>query len=212
MHREDKYAFLAALFVLALTAANVISSKVVTLLGFSAPAGIIVYPVTFMVTDVVSEGYGKRHSQRVVWMGFILMLLLLAITRLAIWLPPASFYRGQEGFRRIFGASNRIIVASLIAYLASQTCDVAMFHFWRGVTNARYLWFRNNLSTMASQLVDTMLFIFIAFYGVYSLPDCARMMGGQYFFKFVFALLDTPLVYLGVWWVGKAPRKGKEES
>ncbi len=200
MTREDKYASLTALFVLALAAANVISSKVVTLFGFSAPAGIIVYPITFMVTDVVSEVFGKRYSKRVVWTGFAMMLLLLVITRVAIYLPPAAFYRHQSVFRQIFSASNRIIVASLIAYLVSQTCDVALFHFWRDVTNTRFLWLRNNVSTMTSQLIDTVLFILIAFYSIYSLPDCLRLIGGQYLFKFVFALLDTPFVYLGVWW------------
>ena len=200
MSREDRYALLTATFVLALAAANVIASKVVTIFGFAAPAGIIVYPVTFMVTDVVSEVYGKQHSKRVVWSGFAMMLLLLGITRIAIVLPSAPFYHQQEAFRKIFGASNRIILASLVAYLASQTCDVALFHFWKNVTNSRHLWIRNNLSTMASQLLDTILFILIAFYGTYALSDCVRLIGGQYLFKFLFAILDTPFVYLGVWW------------
>ncbi len=200
LSREDKYAVLAAMFVLALAAANVISSKIITLFGFSAPAGIIVYPVTFMVTDVVSEVFGKRFSKHVVWLGLVMMLLLLFITKVAIWLPPARFYRHQQAFKTVFSASTRIILASLTAYLASQTCDVALFHFWRNVTNARYLWIRNNLATMTSQLIDTVLFIMIAFYGVYGFSDCLRLIGGQYLFKFVFAILDTPFVYLGVWW------------
>lgn len=203
MKKEDKYAILTAMFVLALAVANVIASKVVMLFGFAAPAGIIVYPVTFMVTDVVSEVYGKGKAKKVVWTGFAMMILLLIITRVAIWLPSAPFYRQQEAFNQVFSASSRIIIASLIAYLASQSCDVALFHFWRNVTNARYLWIRNNLSTMTSQLVDTILFILIAFYGIYNLSDCLRLIGGQYLFKFVFAILDTPFVYLGVWWAKK---------
>lgn len=200
MQREERYAGLTATFVLALAAANVISSKVITIFGFSAPAGIIVYPVTFMVTDVVSEVYGKRSSKRVVWTGFAMMILLLIITRVAIWLPPAPFYKHQEAFHLIFNASSRIIVASLIAYLVSQSCDVALFHFWREVTNTRYLWIRNNVSTMTSQFIDTVLFILIAFYGIYSFSDCFRLIGGQFLFKVIFAILDTPFVYLGVWW------------
>ncbi len=208
MSREDKYALLTAMFVLALAAANVIASKVVMIFGFAAPAGIIVYPVTFMVTDVVSEVYGKRYSKRVVWTGFAMMLLLLGITRIAILLPPAPFYHQQTAFRLIFGASNRIIIASLVAYLASQTCDVALFHFWKGITDSRHLWIRNNLSTMASQLLDTVLFILVAFYGIYSLSDCLYLIGGQYLFKFMFAILDTPFVYLGVWWVRRRSEVG----
>ncbi len=206
MQREDKYALLTATFILALATANVIASKVIILFGFAAPAGIIVYPVTFMVTDVISEVYGKKKSRRVVWFGFAMMILLLILTRVAIWLPSAPFYKNQGAFEQIFSASNRIIVASLIAYLASQTCDVALFHFWKGVTRGRHLWIRNNVSTMTSQLVDTVLFIFIAFYGTYTLSDCLRLIGGQYLFKFAFAILDTPFVYLGVWWA-----KGKED-
>jgi len=200
LSREDKYAFLTATFILALGAANVIASKVIVLFGFAAPAGIVVYPLTFMITDVISEVYGKGKAKRVVWFGFGLMILFLFITRVSIWLPAAPFYRQQEAFRQILGASSRIILASLIAYLASQTCDVALFHFWKGVTNDRHLWVRNNLSTMASQLIDTILFIFIAFYGIYNLSDCTRLIGGQYLFKFIFAILDTPFVYLGAWW------------
>jgi uncharacterized integral membrane protein (TIGR00697 family) len=198
--REDKYALLMATFVLALGVANIIASKVIILFGFAAPAGIIVYPLTFMVTDVVSEVYGKQKAKRIVWTGFAMMVLLLVITRIAVWLPPAPFYREQEAFRKIFDASSRIILASLIAYLASQSCDVALFHFWKGVTKDRHLWIRNNLSTMTSQLIDTILFIFIAFYGIYNFYDCFRLIGGQYLFKFVFAVLDTPFVYMGVWW------------
>jgi len=203
MQKEERYAVLTAMFVLALAAANVVASKVIMLFGFTAPAGIIVYPVTFMVTDVVSEVYGKGKATRVVWTGFAMMILLLIITRVAILLQPAPFYRQQEAFNQVFSASSRIIIASLIAYLASQSCDVALFHFWRNVTNTRYLWIRNNLSTMTSQLVDTVLFILIAFYGIYNLSDCLRLIGGQYLFKFVFAILDTPFVYLGVWWANR---------
>jgi len=203
MQKEERYAVLTAMFVLALAAANVVASKVIMLFWFTAPAGIIVYPVTFMVTDVVSEVYGKGKATRVVWTGFAMMILLLIITRVAILLQPAPFYRQQEAFNQVFSASSRIIIASLIAYLASQSCDVALFHFWRNVTNTRYLWIRNNLSTMTSQLVDTVLFILIAFYGIYNLSDCLRLIGGQYLFKFVFAILDTPFVYLGVWWANR---------
>ncbi len=200
---DEKYTFLTVLFVLALAAANIIASKIVVIFGIPAPAGIIVYPVTFMVTDVVSEAYGKGKAKRVVWTGFAMMILFLLITQAAIYLPPAPFYRQQAAFRRVLGASSRIILASLVAYLASQTCDVALFHFWKRVTKDRHLWLRNNLATMTAQLIDTALFIFIAFYGTYGFEDCLGLIGGQYLFKFVFALLDTPFVYLGVWWAGK---------
>ncbi len=200
---ENRYATLVALFVLALAAANIVASKIIVLFGIAAPSGIIVYPITFAVTDVVSEVYGKRRAKRVVWIGFGMMILLLIIVQGAIFLPPAPFYRHQEAFRSILGASSRIIVASLVAYLASQTCDVTLFHFWREVTGRRHLWIRNNLSTMTSQLVDTVLFIFIAFYGTYGLKDCLGLIGGQYLFKVAFAILDTPFVYLGVWWASR---------
>ncbi len=197
---EEKYAFLASLFVLSLGIANVIASKVIDIFGFAAPAGIIVYPVTFLVTDIVAEVYGKEKAQRVVWTGFFLMLFLLGMLKIALLLPPAPFYKDQDAFQKIFGLSSRIVTASLIAYLVSQTSDVTLFHFWRGVTKTRHLWIRNNLSTMTSQIVDTVLFILIAFYGIYPLRDCLHLIGGQYLFKFAFALLDTPFVYLGVWW------------
>ena len=200
MKTENKFAFLTAIFVIALGASNVIASKVVTIFGFAAPAGIIVYPLTFMVTDVVSEAFGKKKAQWVVWTGFVMMLLLLAIIKIAVLLPPASFYTGQQAFQSIFNASFRIILASLAAYIVSQSCDIALFHFLRRLTNMRFLWLRNNASTMISQLVDTIIFILIAFYGVYDFQVCLQLIGGQVLFKFLFAILDTPFVYIGVWW------------
>jgi len=200
MKIENKFAFLTAIFVIALGASNIIASKVVTIFGFSAPAGIIVYPLTFMVTDVVSEAFGKKKAQWVVWTGFTMMLLLLAIIKVAVLLPPASFYAGQQAFQSIFNASFRIILASLAAYIVSQSCDITLFHFLRKLTNVRFLWLRNNASTMASQLIDTILFILIAFYGVYDFQVCLQLIGGQVLFKFLFAIIDTPFVYIGVWW------------
>lgn len=200
MKTENKFAFLTAIFVIALGASNIIASKVVTIFGFAAPAGIIVYPLTFMVTDVVSEAFGKKKAQWVVWTGFAMMLLLLAIIKIAVLLPPASFYTGQKAFQSIFNASFRIILASLAAYIVSQSCDIALFHFLRRLTNMRFLWLRNNASTMISQLVDTIIFILIAFYGVYNFQVCLQLIGGQVLFKFLFAILDTPFVYIGVWW------------
>jgi len=200
MKTENKFAFLTAIFVIALGASNIIASKVVTIFGFSAPAGIIVYPLTFMVTDVVSEAFGKKKAQWVVWTGFAMMLLLLTIIKAAVLLPSASFYKGQQAFQSIFNASFRIILASLAAYIVSQSCDITLFHFLRKLTNVRFLWLRNNAATMTSQLIDTILFILIAFYGVYDFQVCLRLIGGQVLFKFLFAILDTPFVYIGVWW------------
>ena len=128
--------------------------------------------------------------------GFITLVLSFLLTSASIVWPPASFWPHQQAYQTILGSSARIMVASLTAYLFSQYHDVWAFHFWKRVTTERFLWLRNNASTIVSQLLDSVVFITIAFYG--SLP-VIPLIFGQWVIKVGIALLDTPLVYLLVY-------------
>ena len=128
--------------------------------------------------------------------GFITLMLVFVLTTLSIIWPPASFWPHQQAYETILGGSARLMVASLAAYLFSQYHDVWAFHFWRRVTNERFLWLRNNASTIISQLLDSVVFITIAFYG--SMP-VTELILGQWIVKVGIAVLDTPLVYLFVY-------------
>jgi len=155
---------LATLFATCLLVANIIAVKLVSIGGWVVPAGVIAYPLTFLFTDVITELYGRKIASRVIWVGFgasILMVILVFGGRL---LPPAAIWEDQSAYESIFSMLPRITLASMIAYLVSQHHDVFAFHFWRQKTKGRFLWLRNNGSTMVSQVLDTGIFITIAFW------------------------------------------------
>ncbi len=208
-----RYALLLGIFVTSLTAANYLAAKIVVLgevagIQLLVPAGVLAYAVTFTVTDIIGEVYGKRPATIAVMIGFITQLLIPAYSVFASLLPTAPFQRGIEDvLNSVLGVAPNIVLASLTAYIVSQNHDVWAFHFWRRLTKGRYLWLRNNASTAVSQLIDTVIFITLAF-GV--LPSVIGGIGipwelipativGQYIVKLLIAFADTPFVYFGVY-------------
>ncbi len=207
---ETAFIILLSIFVGSITIASVLANKIINVAGFYVPAGILAYSVTFVCTDVISEIWGKARAGRTVLGGFIALVAALVLVRLSLAWPAAPFWKGDAAFQSILGSTSRIIAASFAAYLASQFHDVWAFHFWKRVTADRHLWLRNNLSTAVSQLIDSVLFIFIAFYGVMPLWP---LIFGQWVIKFAISILDTPVVYLVVWCVrrgGGPPPRRKE--
>ena len=206
IQREEKaYIILIAIFVGGLVIAGVLASKIVYIAGLIVPGGVFAYSLTFPITDIICEVLGKKRGKYVVFSGFITLLVVLALIRLTLIFPKASFWTGEEAFTKILGGTSRIIIASFIAYLVSQYHDVWAFHFWRKVTKGKHLWLRNNASTFVSQFIDTVVFITIAFYGV---MPVFTLIKGQYIIKLLIALLDTPIVYFGVWLI----RRGKRDE
>ena len=189
-------AILATLSTTCLLVANIIAVKLVSIGGWVVPAGVIAYPLTFLFTDVISELYGRRIASRVIWVGFGANLLMVVLVFGGRLLPPAPFWEGQPAYESILGMVPRIVLASMAAYLISQHHDVFAFHFWRRKTKARFLWLRNNASTMVSQGLDTGLFITIAFWGTVPTGILLNMLLTQYVIKLAIAVCDTPFCYL----------------
>lgn len=198
MNRDNSLAFvfLASVFSGSLVIAAVISSKIITIGGIVLPAGILAYSITFVASDVVSEIWGKEKAKQVVLGGFAALVVCLGLIQLALAWPGAVFWDNHEAYDSVLGATPRIIIASLAAYLVSQNHDVWAFHFWKKRLGGRHLWLRNNLSTSTSQIIDSVIFITIAFYGV--MPIIPLIMG-QFLIKILIAFLDTPVVYFLVW-------------
>jgi len=188
----------SGVFGAAIVFANIAAGvKLVDFLGFIVPAGTIAYSLTFPITDIVDEIYGKRRAVYVVWAGLaaeLAMLLLIGLEYILPALEPGQ----QDLYNRVFSPQIRIVAASIVAYLVSQHHDVWAFWKWREITHGKYLWIRNNASTMVSQLIDTATFTFIAFYGLYPLNVVLNMIMSMWLFKVLIAALDTPFVYLGV--------------
>lgn len=194
--------FIKYLFITSLLLSNILACKIITLGGLILPAAVIFYPLTFLFTDVVAEIEGKKSASSLVMMGFYMSLFMVLVIFAVKLLPAAGFWKHQEAYNAILGATPRIVIASMIAYVLSQRHDVWAFHWWKRRTEGRHLWLRNNLSTIVSQLIDSILFITIAFWGIFSPSAIGIMILSQYAVKVVIALLDTPLCYLLVRFYG----------
>ena len=187
---------LAALFTTCLLVANIIAVKLFAIGDWVVPAGVIAYPLTFLFTDVIAELYGRKTASRVVWVGFGVSIIMALLVYLGGLLPPASFWEDQPAYEAILGMVPRVTLASIIAYLVSQHHDVFAFHFWRRKTKGRFLWLRNNASTLVSQAIDSAIFCFIAFWGVFDTAIFREILLSTYLLKLLVAVIDTPFIYL----------------
>jgi len=216
------YLWYAAAFAVVLVLTNIIGTKLFlldvaplnALLNDGDPitltAGIITYPITFWLTDVVSEIWGRRRADAMVILGFGMSLLMLVVVQVAKALTPSDLYtlpeRGFEtgaamdnAFGAVFAYPHILLFASMTAYLVAQLFDVRLYHFWWRVTKGRYLWVRNNGSTMISQLVDTIIVngIFLRWGLGMDWPAVGQVILAVYVCKMVMAWIDTPLIYAG---------------
>ncbi len=203
---ERKLLYLACLFVTSLLAANIIASKVVGIGEITFPAAVIVFPLTFLVTDTINEVWGKKTAREIVIVGFLMNIVLIIFIYIGQILPPAEIFEHQEAYEVILGAVPRITAASLLAYLLSQMHDIWAFNLWRRITGGKHLWLRNNLSTITSQLIDSVVFISVAFWGQYALEELGFLILNQFLIKVIIAVIDTPFCYLLVNWI-----RGKKE-
>lgn len=198
--KEQFYVVLSAIFIASLITCNLVANKFVTVdLGFKVfivSAGILPYPLTFLVTDLISELYGQKKANLVVFSGFIASIFVLFF----LWLGgqfssiPSSVV-GDYTYDLVFQNAWRIIAASMVAYLFAQFIDVKIFHFWKKLTNGKHLWLRNNGSTIVSQLVDTALVVSILFVGVWDSNQIISAVIDGWLFKMLMAFIDTPVIY-----------------
>ena len=217
---DRKYVFLLTVFIAVMAVLNIISAKLAVVPIWFAPvsAGIICYWLTFPITDVVGEVYGKANAMFLVWMGFLANILVLALTTWAIALEPSEFYPNQAAFATVLGSVPLLVVASLTAYLSAQLHDVWAYHFWKKIMKGKHMWLRNNLSTITSQLIDSLIFNSIAFYLFGDLGwTFTNFMGttlAYWALKLCIAVVDTPMVYaLHYWLTGKwSPSSQEKES
>ena len=183
---------LIGLYIACELIANVTASKPVQLGGTVVPAAIFIYTLTFTLIDLINESLGKQGARQVILASFIANLLLAAYVQLAVVLPPAPFYIGQEAFSRVLGNTPRIVFASLTAYLMSSLVDAEIFAFWRAHIQGPK-WVRVFISNAISTWVDSVVFITLAFYGLMPIWSLIK---GQYLVKMAITLVSLPLIYL----------------
>lgn len=194
MGKNGLYAF----SVFATLLSNIAAYKSINLFGLPTTAGNVFYASTFLITDILSEKYGKRDAGRAVKYGFTAMLLWLLGSQAVLMFTPNANDFISSSLAQIFGLVPRITLASVIGYLFSQKIDVFLYHFIWGKTgnDKTKLWLRNNGSTLISQGIDTILFVAIAFWGAYPINVFFSILITTYVFKAIVALADTPFMYL----------------
>jgi uncharacterized PurR-regulated membrane protein YhhQ (DUF165 family) len=235
--RERVFIVFAGIFLGSMTMLNILGiTRFVHIGPLALAVGVLPYPLTFLCTDFISEFYGRRRANFVVWVGFLLNILVIAFLWLGHkvppiseavrpdWLPEGSWtpppwqrlsftepitmpfgapVQQADLFEIIYCCTRGTVLASMVAYLAAQFCDVFLFHFWKRLTGGKFLWLRNNGSTMISQFVDATAVIFIAFWSQFSAGEKTfiqmwALVGSNYLFKFIVAALDTIPFYIGV--------------
>ena len=209
---EKAYLLLAGLFLGSLVVTNLIANKFLTVdLGFKVfvlSAGALPYPLTFFVTDLLSEVYGRKRANRVVFTGFFVSMFVLFALWLGAQFPAiAESPVSDETYLQVFKNAWRVIAASMTAYLVAQLVDVRLFHFWKDLTGGKHLWLRNNGSTVLSQLVDSVLVVLVLFWGEQSADWMLGTILDLWLFKALVALCDTPLFSLGTAWFRRALAK-----
>jgi queuosine precursor transporter len=200
---EHLYLALAAIFIASLVASNLIFQKFFTwspfgLYTFELSVGILPYPLTFLVTDIISEIYGKRRADRVVIAGFVASVFVMGLIMVAQAVPATDWSPVSDAeFGKVFGLFGPAVLASMTAYLTAQFIDIRVFHFWKRLTNGRHLWLRNNGSTVVSQLVDTAAVLtLLCLAGVIEWSRFLVLLQNGFLFKVLVAAADTPLFYL----------------
>jgi len=184
-----------ALFVTCLIISNVIAVKLAMVQGLVLPAGIIIFPVSYLLADVLTEVYGYRAARRVLWLGFFCNLLAVAAIWIGGLLPAAPFWGGQAAYDQILGATPRILLASFAAYLVGEFANTMIMSKLKVAMAGRHLWARAIASTLVGQGLDSMVFIAIAFSGMMPLPILLGTIVTQWLIKSAYEALATPLTY-----------------
>ncbi len=206
MNSDKKEMFLFALFITSMILVNVVGTKIISLFNIRISVGIFFMPILFLITDIIGEVKGKKRALFFVRISIIMLIFLFLMVALCVAIPSHSSYHLNQEYRDIFGSTIRMTIASLISFAISQNIDIFIFSFMKKITKDNHLWIRNNVSTMISQLFDTTIFMFIAFYNInpkFNVAFIFSLIIPYWSFKILFAIIDTPFCYLGVNWLKK---------
>ncbi len=207
MPRQTWLPPIAAVFVTSLIVSNLIAVKIISFGPLFLPAAIIIFPVSYIFGDILTEVYGYARARRVIWIGFGCNLLAVLAIWLSIELPPAPFWKvyplespeaSQQAYRAIFGFTPRILAASFLAYLFGEFLNSFVLAKMKIATGGRHLWARTIGSTMVGQLADSGVFIFLAFYGAIPFDSLGRLVIYQWLIKSAYEAAATPVTYLAV--------------
>lgn len=198
------FLLIVALFVTCLIVSNVIAVKLVVLGGLVLPAAVVIFPVSYIIGDILTEVYGFARARQAIWIGFLCNVLAVAAFALAVTMPAASFWQGQDAFAQILGAAPRLLAASFAAYLAGELLNAWVLARLKAMTAGRWLWMRTIGSTLVGQLLDSAVFMTIAFAGIIPAEALLAAVVTQWLVKSGFEALATPLTYAVVGFLKRA--------
>src|SRR5688572_33405939 len=191
----------AAVFVTCLLTANIMATKLVVLGGVVLTAGIVIFPVSYVIGDVLTEVWGYGVARRVIWLGFACNALMVAALWIGGELPPAPFWKGQDAYEAIFGQTPRILTASFLAYLVGEFANAFVLAKLKVATQGRWLWLRTIGSTVVGQALDSAVFVVLAFAGVVPTAALVGIVAAQWVVKVLYEAAATPLTYAAVAWL-----------
>ena len=189
------FVVVAGLFIACLIAANVISVKIIAIGDWYVPAGVIIFPLSYIFGDILTEVYGYRSARRVIWLGFLCNLLVVGAIWLAGLWPAAPFWEGQQAWDTILGSTPRLLAASFVAYLVGEFANSFVLARMKVATNGRWLWSRTIGSTIIGEGLDSLVFITLALAGIPGI-DLGTAILTQWLIKVAYEIIATPLTYL----------------
>ncbi len=187
------YMLLGILFCVCLVAANLLETKVVQLGPLSVTAGLIVFPISYIINDCIAEVWGFRKARLIIWMGFLMNFMVVAMGGLAVWLPAAPFWQGDEAFRFVFGLAPRIAAASLLAFLVGSFINAYVMSRMKLASGGRHFSARAIVSTLAGEGADSIIFFPLAFGGLMPLSELLKMMVVQVVLKTLYEIIILPV-------------------
>lgn len=197
------FLFLACLFVTCLLVSNIIAGKLIEVYKITLSAAVILFPLTYILGDVLTEVYGFERARSVIWMGFACNILMAFMFYIVVLLPYPDFWEGQSSYAMVLGFTPRLVLASLIAFWAGEMSNAMVLSKMKIMTQGKWLWTRTIGSTVVGEGIDTVIFIGLAFYGSVPHGVLLTMIIAQYLWKVAYEILATPITYFIVAWVKK---------
>jgi len=192
---------LTVLFCTALTVSNIIAGKLFDVYGVTLTAGVVLFPIVYIIGDVVPEVYGLQIARRVIWLGFLANAFAVLFFYICLVLPYPAFWQGQDAFQTVLGFTPRLLLASFVGYIVGTNANAWVLVLVKKLTSGRFLWARTISSTIVGEGIDSLLFMSIAFLGVVPTEILPGMIMAQWLFKTGYEIAATPLTYIVVGWV-----------
>lgn len=200
---SEIFLFISILFITCILVSNILASKIINIFGISMTGGVLVFPITYIIGDVLTEIYGYKKSKKIIIYGFICNLIMVILFYIAMKLPYPEYYLNQDAFVAVLSSTPRLLLASFIGYLAGGLTNSYIMDYIKNNSKIKYLWFRTITSTIIGEFLDTSIFLIIGFIGTMKTNDLLFMIVCQSAAKTLYEIVLTPLTYKTIAYIKK---------